>query len=170
LHLSLLIDRNYTALSIIPWKRAAKLLIGGKAEPIDGRVVKKVKTISGTYDIPSIVRLVVAIPWRVHRNKLKFSRKGVMIRDQFNCQYCCAKIKKGGTIDHVIPRSRGGKSNYNNCVACCSACNNKKADLTPERAGLKLIRKPKAPTFISLYQDKINTFCPEEWADYIIGL
>lgn len=169
--ISLLIDRNYTALSIISWKRAAKLLVGGKAEPVESQIVKKVKTVNGIFDIPSIIRLLVCIPWRAHRDRLKFSRRNVMIRDEHKCQYCGIKLGKNtGTIDHIIPRSQGGETNYRNCVACCKKCNNKKGDLTPDKAGMTLLKPPKRPTFISLYKNRVYNNCPEEWAGYIIGV
>jgi len=161
------------ALSIIPWKKAVRLLVKGKAEPVEtgSSTAVIVGTGSGAFNIPSIIRLLVTIPWKAHKSRMKFSRKNVMIRDDHTCQYCGVKLgKQGGTIDHVIPRARGGQTTYSNCVASCKSCNNKKADKTPEQAGLKLREKPKRPGFITLYKHYLKEYSPEEWTDYIIGL
>lgn len=169
---ALLIDRNYMALSIIPWKKAVKLLVKGKAEPIHGddSSIISIGTGAGAFDVPTIIRLVVTIPWRAHKSRMKFSRKNVMIRDSHECQYCGDKLgKTGGTIDHVIPRAKGGQTSYTNCVACCRQCNNWKADKTPEEAGLTLRSKPKRPTFMVMYRHYLEQYYPEEWANYIIG-
>lgn len=171
---ALLIDKNYMALSIIPWRKAVKLLVKGKAEPIHGSD-EDMRTISistgdGAFNLPSIIRLVVTIPWRAHKSRLKFSRRNVMIRDNNECQYCGDRLgRTGGTIDHVVPRAHGGQTSYLNCVACCRACNNYKADRTPEQAGMRLRSKPKRPTFMVMYRHYLERYYPEEWADYIIG-
>lgn len=174
MHRALLIDRNYMALSIIPWKKVVRLLVKGKAEPVEtmkGSNNTMVQTGNGAFSIPSIVRLLVAIPWKAHRSRMKFSRKNVMIRDSHLCQYCGIKLgKQGGTIDHVKPRSRGGQTSYTNCVASCKSCNNKKADKTPEQAGLKLKEKPRRPGFITLYKQYLSEYSPDEWKNYIIGV
>jgi len=172
MHRALLIDRNYMALSIIPWRRAVKLLVKGKAEPVHGEIaeITSIGTGKGSYSIPSIIRLVVTIPWRAHKSRMKFSRKNIMVRDNNLCQYCGIKLgKTGGTIDHVIPRAQGGNTSYINCVAACRACNNYKADRTPEGAGLKLRSKPKRPTFMVMYKHYLDKHCPEEWGCYLIG-
>lgn len=170
MHKALLIDRNYMALAIIPWQKVVKLLVKGKAEGIDSEKDITVKTGSGAFSIPSVIRLLVTIPWRAHKSRLKFSRRNVMIRDEYKCQYCDIKLgKQGGTIDHVIPRARGGQTTYTNCVASCKECNNKKADKTPEQVGLKLEIKPKRPGFTTLYRHYLQDYSPKEWSYYIIG-
>ena len=171
MHRALLIDRNYMALSIIPWKKAVRLLVKGKAEAVETGNYTNIKTGSGAFNMPSIVRLLVTIPWKAHKNRLKFSRKNVMIRDNYTCQYCDSKLgRQGGTIDHVVPKARGGQTSYSNCVASCTACNNKKADKTLEQVGFVLKEKPKRPGFITLYRHYLKEYSPHEWADYIIGL
>jgi 5-methylcytosine-specific restriction endonuclease McrA len=168
---ALLLDRNYMALSVVPWKKAVKLMVKGKAEPVAGSdTVRQVKGAESDFDIPSIIRLLVVIPWKAHMGRMKFSRKNVLIRDAHKCQYCGIRVgKAASTIDHVIPKSRGGKTDYANCVTCCKNCNNDKADRTPVEANIKLIQKPKKPTFLTLYRHFLEN-PPEEWCDYIIGL
>jgi 5-methylcytosine-specific restriction endonuclease McrA len=173
MHRALLIDRNYMALSIIPWKKAVRLLVKGKAEAVETETDNStsIKTGSGAFNIPSIIRLLVNIPWRAHKSRMKFSRRNVMIRDNYMCQYCGIKLgKQGGTIDHVVPRARGGQTTYTNCVASCKSCNNKKADKPLEQSGFKLTEKPKRPGFITLYKQHLKEYSPEEWENYIIGV
>lgn len=86
-----------------------------------------------------------------------------------NCQYCGTKVGKNATIDHVIPKSRSGKTDYLNCVASCHACNNKKADRTPNEASMKLMKKPRNPSFYTTYKTILNN-APAEWKIYILGL
>jgi len=168
---ALLLDKNYVALSLVPWQKAVKLMVKGKAEPVDGsNIVRNVRGAESSFGVPSIIRLLVVIPWKAHMGRLKFSRKNVIVRDGSICQYCGIKIgKSASTIDHVIPRSRGGKTDYFNCVTCCKSCNNKKSDKMPSEVNLRLLNKPKKPTFLTLYRDYLEK-SPEEWKDFIIGL
>lgn len=159
------------ALSVVPWKKAVKLIVNGKAEAVPGStIVRKIQSIRKSFGVPSVIRLLVEIPWAAHNKRIRFSRRNVVIRDNSKCQYCSKNIgKSSGTLDHVIPRSRGGKTDYNNCVYCCKDCNNTKGNRTPEEAGMKLIKKPKRPTFVSLYKSQLST-PPDEWKNFIIGL
>ena len=166
---ALLLDRNYLAISILPLKRAIGLIVKGKAEPVGEKGIK-IKTGSGYFTMPTIVRLLTNIPYRAYINKTKFSRKNVIIRDNFECQYCGKKFSfNSGTIDHIVPRSRGGVSDYSNCVACCKTCNSVKANKSPEEVGLTLRRSPRRPTVINLYQHYLKD-SPEEWDEYLIGI
>lgn len=165
---ALLLDRNYLAISIIPLRRAINLMVKGKAEPVSDKAAE-VKTGSGVFKVPTIIRLLTVVPYRAYTGKTKFSRKNVMIRDNFECQYCGEYLgKHKGTIDHVIPRSRGGASDYGNCVTCCKPCNALKADRTLEETGFKLRSVPRRPSFIGLYKYYLKN-TPEEWSDYLIG-
>lgn len=167
---TLLIDKNYMALLIIPWQKAAKLLVKGKAEPVQSTNSIVVATGEGSFSVPSIIRLLVTIPWRAHKSRMKFSRRNVMIRDNYLCVYCGIKLgKQGGTIDHVVPRARGGQSTYTNCVASCKSCNNKKADKRLDETDFILKEKPRRPSFITLYKYHLRDYSPEEWNSYIIG-
>jgi len=169
---TLLIDRNYMALSIVSINKAIKLLVKGKAERVPGYESSQVqiKTCTGVFSVPSVIRLVNDIPWRAHNSHIRFSRKNVLARDNYQCCYCGVKLgKHSRTIDHVIPRSKKGPSSYLNCVSSCKACNNKKSDRTPEEAGMKLLSVPKKPTFAMMYRRHLEHHCREEWSDYIIG-
>jgi 5-methylcytosine-specific restriction endonuclease McrA len=92
--------------------------------------------------VPNVIRLVRYR--RVPRQNRSVSRKGILLRDGFACQYCQSKLPAGGlTLDHVVPRSRGGLNTWENLVACCSGCNNRKSNRTPREAGMALVRQPR---------------------------
>ena len=91
------------------------------------------------------------------RIEVSFSRKLIEIRDKGKCQYCGKKLSKSEkTIDHVIPKSRGGENSWENVVLCCKKCNKKKGDKTPEEANMKLLNKPKKPKLIEMLIKKIE--------------
>jgi len=158
------------ALSIIPWKKAVKLLVTEKAESVETGNSVCINMSSGRFNISSIIRLVIDIPWRAHNSRMKFSRRRVLIRDNYKCVYCGKTLGNNNTIDHIIPRSKGGATTFGNCVACCKPCNNKKADKTLEQVGFKLNDRPKRPTFVTLYKHYLKEYSPSEWNNYIIGI
>ena len=163
----LLLDKNYMPLTIIGYKKALMLLVKNKAENIAVPTTYTIRATNFIGYISSIVRLTVSIPWQAQQSKYKFNRKHVLIRDQFRCRYCDKKLgKQTTTIDHIIPVSRGGKSSYDNCVACCVSCNNVKGDRTPAEIGFVLLSKPIKPNFFTIC--KYNSdLVPEEWNNYI---
>lgn len=167
---SLLLDKNYVVLSIVSLRKAIKLLVNGKAEAVCGNnSLANVRHATGNFSVPSVLRLLTVVPWKAHMGHVRFSRRNVIIRDNNECQYCGKKIGKNATIDHVVPVSRGGKSEYTNCVASCHECNNKKADKTPHEAGIKLKRKPRNPTFTTANRTMLEN-PPDEWKIYIMGI
>lgn len=102
----------------------------------------------GIYPVPKVVRLVryVVTRWRYARGP-GWSRSGVLVRDQRRCGYCGDHAT---TVDHVLPRSRGGRNSWTNTVAACYACNQRKGDLTPVEAGMRLRTEPSTPTWAAL--------------------
>lgn len=169
----LLLDKNFMALSFVSIKKAVRLLVKGKAEPVTDKIVLGIKMGQSVFNLPSIIRLLEPVPWKAHNKKISFSRKTILLRDNYVCQYCGCKVGKNASIDHIVPKSRGGKNNYTNCVACCKACNNKKANKTPEESRMKLLSKPKNPTLAVLYQKNFNEYFksfPEEWKQYLVGI
>lgn len=97
----------------------------------------------GQYPWPKVLRLIQFIYPKWLHGPAKFSRRGVLIRDNYKCAYCPARAT---TLDHVIPESRGGKTDWMNSVACCSPCNNRKDNRTPQEAKMPLRREPYVPT------------------------
>lgn len=105
---------------------------------------RKIKTVRGYIKIPSII--VLNYYDKIPRQTIKFTQKSLWERDNFTCQYTGKKVNKtNGNIDHIIPKAKGGKTSWENCVIAHKEINAIKADRTPEQAGLKLIKKPSAP-------------------------
>ncbi len=140
----LVLNHNYQPLNVTNVRRAIGLMCLGKAHVLetDSRVFRSERM---EIKMPTVLRLnhYVRRPTPV----LRISRKAVFARDNYTCQYCGAR-NVPLTIDHVIPRERGGKTEWTNVVCCCTKCNNRKGNLTPEQAGMKLRRKPTRPKFI----------------------
>ena len=143
-NLVLVLNADFSPLNITSLHRGFVLVDKGKAE-----VIKKgendIVTSLGNYVRPVIIRLLNYIRFR--REGLKVNRRRIFKRDGNTCQYCGSK--KNLTIDHVIPRSKGGKNTWVNMVTCCSRCNTYKGNKTLKEAGLKLLTKPKEPTIFS---------------------
>jgi 5-methylcytosine-specific restriction endonuclease McrA len=119
------------------------LLDRGKAEIIEnGR--GHLKTPTALYEIPSVIRLVYLI--RRPRPQGRLTRRDIFLRDHFTCQFC-GKQTKELTLDHVMPRHRGGTHDWHNVVAACKHCNHRKAGRTPDEAHMRLLRDPYRPTY-----------------------
>lgn len=150
----IILNADFTYLNVVNWKKAVKLIINQKAVVIkesDKQLVNYEKTFK--LKIPSVLKLVNMV-CSVYHNKVPYSKKSILTRDQYICQYCGSK--KGMTIDHIIPSSRGGKTSFLNCVACCTVCNVKKDNKTPEEAHMKLTRAPHEPTVAEFLMHKTN--------------
>lgn len=120
--------------------------------------------------VPSIV-LLVAFD-RLPERQVKFSRQNIYARDSYCCQYCNSKRGKNNnlrlTIDHVVPRSKGGKSTWDNVVCCCYRCNQKKRDRTPREAGMVLLKIPKKPRWMPLtVKERFSKINKGEWKDFL---
>jgi 5-methylcytosine-specific restriction endonuclease McrA len=146
---TILLNADYSYLSSVKWEKAICLMVKGKVE-----VLKYTKRIIRNFDgsvvmkIPSVIKLVKFIR-TLFRTKVPFSKRNVIIRDEFKCAYCGEESKKL-TIDHVLPRSKGGKSSFENCVASCKACNSRKGNRLCNQ--IKMFPKVKA------YQPTISEF------------
>ena len=137
----LVLNQNYQPLNICNTRRAIVLLGHGKAELLaNGRGY--VHSISQTFPIPSVIRLVYMVKRPLMRRRL--SRRAVFYRDGFACQYC-GKQTRSLTLDHIVPRYRGGPHVWENVVSACIPCNHRKAGLTPKEANLRLLKEPEAP-------------------------
>lgn len=105
--------------------------------------------------VPRIIRLLNYD--RVPRREVKFSRKNILSRDSYRCQYCGKRLAATAlSIDHVVPKSRGGRSAWTNVVAACARCNTRKGDATPHEAGMKLLKVPAVPTRNPMGPDRIE--------------
>lgn len=163
---TLLLAATYEPIDVISWQDAIRLMTLGKVEVVE----EYDKELHSTYLIikmPAVVRLLSM--FKKKKKKVKFSRVNIYARDRYNCQYCgCGGKMKDFTFDHVVPKSRGGKTTWENIVTCCSDCNLKKADRTPQEAGMQLIRKPKQPQWLPAVTIRVSQkSVPDAWRDYL---
>jgi len=150
---TIVLNGDYTFLNTISWRRAIALLMKGKAETLkySDRVIH---TYNGDeIKIPLVMRLIKVIRM-IYKNRVPYTKKNVVVRDSYSCMYCGSHDDL--TIDHVIPESRGGKTNFENCVTACFACNNKKNNRTPREAGMFLRKMPHAPTISEFFRMKMK--------------
>jgi 5-methylcytosine-specific restriction endonuclease McrA len=148
MHRVLVLNATYEPLSIISVRRAVILLLKEKAELIEA-ASERLHAECTSLPVPLVIRLVyyVRIPRQV---TMVPTRNGVLLRDNFTCQYCGATPGRAWlTLDHLLPRSRGGETAWDNVVACCRPCNARKGDHTPEEAGMALRRRPSRPHYVA---------------------
>ncbi len=145
----LILNQDYSALTICSVQKAFILVYLNKADIVSVSSEGEIRTVTRTFPRPSVIRLhkYVSLPYK----GVILSRQNIFRRDGQECQYCGATTDL--TLDHVLPRSRGGKSSWTNLVTACKSCNSKKGDLTPEEAGMPLKRKPIKPSFIMFLRD-----------------
>ena len=154
----LVLNSNFVPINICSWRRAMILLFKQKAESLE----KSCYIIHTRHVLPYVIRLHRYIP--LPFNDIVLSRKNIFLRDNFKCQYCG---KNGNlTIDHVIPRSRGGKDSWENVAVSCVRCNNRKGDKPLEESGLKLRSLPyRPPSNLYLHMTRLGSV-PEVWYSY----
>jgi len=159
----LMLNQNYEPLTICSARRAIVLLFQGKAEMIETADGLKIRTVTKSYSLPSVVRL-----WQYRRvpfRHIMLSRKNIITRDGHRCQYC-GTGKGSMTIDHIVPRKLNGGDTWENMVCACIKCNNKKGDRTPDQARMTLIRKPTRPSHINFIQRHLGAN-DRPWRPYL---
>lgn len=161
----LVLNASYEPLNITSWKRAVVLIIKDKAEQVEhnGKMVYE------NFPLPSVIRLRQYI--RVPYTEIPLTRRHVLQRDEQTCQYCGYQ-GDDLTMDHVVPRSKGGQDSWDNIVAACVKCNVKKGDRTPKQAKLHLKTTPRRP-YSSLYfelRKHLHSGRHQEWQKYTIGI
>lgn len=163
---ALLLNATYEPLKVISWKKAIVLVTLGKVEVIE-EYDREIHSVSLSFKLPSVVRLLKYVKGRP--NWIRFSRQNVYLRDGFRCQYCGREFPPQElTCDHVIPRSRGGKTDWTNVVTCCKSCNHKKGGRTPEEAGMTLLREPKRPQWLPFIHMSLKMKDPPaSWYEYL---
>ena len=139
-----LLNADYTFLNLVNWKRAVCLMAKGKVEIVkeSSRIIRSCSGVK--LKVPAVMRLIKLIR-TIYRSRVTFTKRNVLIRDRFKCAYCGARREKL-SIDHIIPKSRGGKMTFDNCVAACRPCNLKKGGRTPNEARMYLKARPYQPT------------------------
>jgi len=176
----LVLNRNYVAIRVIRAQRAFRLMFRDLAEVIhvdddlyanycfsdwlewselahkcEPQAHDWVRTVTRDIAVPRIVRLMGFD--RVPRQTIKLNRRNVYARDHNHCQYCGSLFSNSElSMDHVIPRSHGGRTTWDNIVAACIPCNTKKGDRTPEQASMRLLRRPAKPLAHPIIRIKLN--------------
>ena len=147
---TLVLNASYEPLRVVNLERAMYYLMSGKAEIVEA-YDKVVRSVSLTFRHPKIIKLVKYVKMKKRYNGVKYSRRNILSRDGYLCQYCGIKCTdKSATLDHVHPKSKGGPANWTNIVTACHKCNNKKDDRTPEEANMKLLNIPERPKTTNL--------------------
>lgn len=161
----LILNVNFEPLHVCNTKRALALVLSGKAETIlNGRGV--IHSTTAEFEIPSVIRLSHMI--KRPRPRLALSKREILRRDEYTCQYCGRKMKHL-TIDHVVPRHRGGPHTWQNLVAACAACNRRKGGKSPSEAHMKLRRQPFEPKATAAYRFGGHLNGNQEWSQFIEG-
>ena len=162
----LLLNITYEPLKVINWKRAITLFLLGKVEVLE-EYGREIHSVSFTIKLPAVVRLLRMA--KKPKTPVRFSRQNIYARDKYRCQYCGRRCPSEElTYDHVIPKSRGGKTEWTNIVTCCMKCNRKKGGRTPVEAHMKIIRKPKQPKWLPAVRVTIGfKEVPQSWRDYL---
>lgn len=160
----IVLNGDYSYLNTINWKKAVCLMVKQKVE-----VLKYSDKCIVNYDrdkkiqIPLVIRLIKIVRM-IYKNKVSYSKRNVFVRDKHRCMYCGKKHQQL-TVDHVIPRSRGGKSSFDNCVAACRDCNLKKGNKTPTEAKMFLKRQPYTPTIYEFIKIKMKQYNVDDFLE-----
>jgi len=162
----LLLNITYEPLRIINWKKAIIMLTLGKVEVLE-QYNREIHSVSFSIRLPSVVRLLRFV--KKPKTPVKFSRQNIYIRDNYKCQYCGRELPPDRlTWDHVIPKARGGKTEWGNIVTCCMECNRRKGGKIPSEASMKLIRKPRMPEWLPALKITLGLkVMPQSWRDYL---
>lgn len=167
---TLVLSTSYQPMRYVNWREAFCLLFSGRVEVIESYKDRIINTVSESLNVPSIIRFINGVVKRNKQSKsAKFNRINVLIRDKNECQYCRIKLdKRSFTVDHVIPTSLGGKTNWKNIVSCCKDCNQKKKNQTPQQARMRLFKEPYVPDNFEIFNKSctLNSY-PEEWRLYV---
>jgi 5-methylcytosine-specific restriction endonuclease McrA len=158
----LVLNASYEPLNVCTVRRAHVLVFKGKAEILEHHA-RELRSATDTFKWPHVIRLLyyVRVPRLVQR---KISRRALFARDGWRCQYCGSTGKL--TLDHVVPRSRGGESDWENVVTSCSPCNLRKGDRLPEEVNMRLTSVPRLPApalFVTLAAPTIS----DRWQPYL---
>lgn len=161
----LVLNSTYEPLSIVSVRRAIVLVLKEKAEIVEATDAY-LRSEKLCLPVPLVIRLVayVKVPKFV---SIPLTRKTVFARDHYTCQYCGRHLPKSElTLDHVIPRRKGGKTEWENVVTACKVCNHRKGDRTPEEAGMRLLNRPARPRYM-VFVLLGEASCHEAWRKYL---
>ena len=157
------LDSAFKPIEVIGWEEAFLLTWLKKAYAVE-YFDKWVHSAKKAFQIPSVIVLFKYVDEKFFT--LPCTRKNILIRDENQCQYCAKSFREADlTLDHVIPKSKGGNSCWNNVVAACNPCNQKKRDYLIENAPVSLMRRPKRPAYRSIFRKRLKNI-NIEWKEY----
>ena len=165
---TLLLNATYEPLKIVDWRKAITLWCQGKVEVIS-EYDTEVRSVSLTFKLPSVIRLLRYITIRKRFDYVPFSRANIYARDGQRCQYCGDDFPVSElTFDHVVPVSQGGRKDWENIVTSCVTCNRRKGGRTPGQARMRVVRPPCRPTRPPVVRLTLGLRnAPESWRDYL---
>lgn len=168
---TLVLSQDYTPVRRINWQSAITLVLQGRVEVLEEYADRFIRSASRVFHVPAVVRL---LKWAAGRllarlRGVKFNRRNVWLRDKGRCQYCRKHVSMPDfTFDHVIPKSLGGTSRWENVVVACRRCNQDKRNRTPAQARLRLLTKPVRPSWLPIETFRLAPEgIPESWKDYL---
>ncbi|MEZ4771693.1 MAG: HNH endonuclease [Bacteroidia bacterium] len=158
----LVLNQDYQAISVCSAERAFVLVFLKKAEMLTYDPHVKLSSVNRNFQYPSIIRLhrFINLPFK----KVNLSRQNIFKRDRNRCVYCGTKDTL--TIDHVIPKSMGGRDSWDNLVTACQRCNSKKGNMTPEQAGMEMRHQPFRPSFV-MFLSNFSGNIRDDWKPYL---
>lgn len=164
---TLVLTQSYQPHRVVSWQKAITMFFDGKVEVLS-EYDEDIRSVSITVKMPAVVRLVRHV--RHARRGVKFSRANVLARDGLACQYCGRSApSRELTFDHVVPRSQGGRTTWENIVTACARCNSQKGGRTPEQAGMKLRKAPTRPKELPFVHVRLDygRGIPEAWQSWM---
>lgn len=179
----LVLNTSWVAQYIVSWEKAVSIIYQDKAKSLDSDFVsydfaqwldfskfqhgfKSVRSSQYTIAIPEII--VLRDNYHIRRVNIKYSRQSVFARDNWDCAYCGKTLEKDeATIDHIIPKSRGGKNVWNNVISSCKKCNAIKGARTPEEACMPLLFQPRKPSWVDANRNKRGFKICKSWKKFL---
>jgi 5-methylcytosine-specific restriction endonuclease McrA len=158
----LVLNQNYMPMTVCNAKKAVTMIFRGRAEVIE-QADGFIRSVSLAIPFPLVVRIGVFV--RVPIKRVELTRKNIIKRDNHQCQYCGTRSATM-TVDHVVPKTRGGEDSWENLVAACVQCNNSKGNMTPDEALMPLRRRPKKPSRLAFIQHFVGAK-NEKWRPYL---
>lgn len=163
---TLVLNAGYEPMLLISWERAVCLVLSEKAEVL-AEYNAAIRTVTRTFQLPSVVRLTRYVRMVRRFGSARCTRKNILLRDKQQCQYCGVHCSNAtASIDHIVPRCRGGRTSWENVVVACHDCNRKKGDKSLLETGLRLLSRPRQPTWHELLGEASFMLDPA-WLPYM---